>query len=278
MKNTKTPRFLQQYNRWFWLIALAVVIVIGFFGRPLAPYDPLAVETSRRFQPPGSPFWMGTDNLGRDIASRVMSGAGLALLSGFTILTSAILVGTAVGLVSGFFGGLVDEILMRLSDIFIAFPGLLLALAIAAALGPNLTNAMIAIAAVWWPPYARLVRGQVLSLRQREFVEAARSLGSSNTWIILRHILPNVMVPLVVQTTSDIGPALVTSSSLSFIGMGAQPPTPEWGSMVSQGRKYLLDYWWISTFPGAAIFLTVWVFNGVGEALRGAVAGEAGGS
>jgi peptide/nickel transport system permease protein len=180
-------------------------------------------------------------------------------------------IGLSVGLVSGFYGGVVDEILMRISDVFIAFPGLVLALAIAAALGPNLINAMIAIALVWWPPYARLVRAQVLSLRQREYVEAAYSLGAGNRWILMKHILPNILSPLVVQITSDVGPALVTSSSLSFIGMGAQPPTPEWGSMVSQGRKYLLDYWWISTFPGAAIFVTVWVFNGVGESLRKAM-------
>jgi peptide/nickel transport system permease protein len=145
---------------------------------------------------------------------------------------------------------------------------LVLALAIAAALGPSLTHAMIAISVVWWPSYARLVRGLVLAMKEREFVTASRSLGAGTLWIILHHILPNIMVPLLMQITSDIGPTLVTTSSLSFIGMGAQPPTPEWGSMVSQGRKYLLDYWWISTFPGAAILFTVMVFNSLGESIR----------
>jgi peptide/nickel transport system permease protein len=183
-------------------------------------------------------------------------------------LVSATLIGLLVGCVSGYYGGWVDEVLMRISDVFIAFPGLVLALAIAAALGPSLQHAMIAISAVWWPSYARLVRGQVLAMKEREFVTASRSLGAGTLWIIVSHILPNIMVPLLMQITSDIGPTLVTTSSLSFIGMGAQPPAPEWGSMVSQGRKYLLDYWWISTFPGAAILYTVMVFNSMGESIR----------
>jgi peptide/nickel transport system permease protein len=285
MKDTILGLFFRRPGNWFWMLAGLGIIIVAVFGWQLAPYGPLEVNMKDKFLPPvtasqtnlqgagaGRPLhWMGTDNLGRDMLSRVMAGAGLALLSGVIILSSAVVVGSTIGLVSGFYGGAVDEILMRISDIFIAFPGLVLALAISAALGPNLVNAMIAIACVWWPPYARLVRGQVLALRQREFIEAAYSLGAGSAWILWRHVLPNILTPLIVQVTSDVGPALVTSSSLSFIGMGAQPPTPEWGSMVSQGRKYLLDYWWISTFPGAAIFATVWVFNGVGEAVRKAL-------
>jgi len=221
-----------------------------------------------KFLPPRFTHWMGTDYLGRDMVSRVIAGTGLALRSAAVILVSASILGIIVGLISGFYGGVVDEIFMRLSDILIAFPGLVLAMAIAAALGPNLTNAMIAIAVVWWPPYARLVRGQVLSIREQDFVTAAHCLGTSNLSIIFRHIFPNIIVPFIVQVTADVGPALVTTSSLSFIGMGAQPPTPEWGSMVSDGRKYLLDYWWMASFPGAAIFVTVLIFNGVGESLR----------
>jgi peptide/nickel transport system permease protein len=214
---------------------------------------------------------MGTDNLGRDLLSRVIAGAGLALQSSLVIICSAIVIGTILGLVSGFYGGVVDEILMRITDVFIAFPGLVLALAISAALGPSLIHAMIAISAVWWPGYARLIRGQVLTLKQREFVYATRALGASDFRIMFNHILPNILVPLVIQITLDLGPAMVTSSSLSFIGMGAQPPAPEWGSMVNQGRKYLLDYWWISTFPGAAIFFTVMIFNELGERTRKAL-------
>jgi peptide/nickel transport system permease protein len=269
--NTVTHKLLNRPGNWIWLVACLAIFFVAIFGSHLTPYNPLEVNTSDRFLPPMIQHWMGTDNLGRDLSSRVLSGSRLALLSGLIILTSATFIGVIIGLISGFYGGIIDEIFMRISDVFIAFPGLVLALAIAAALGPSLTNAMIAISAVWWPSYARLVRGQVLSLRHREFVEASYSLGADNNWIILRHVLPNVITPLIVQITSDVGPALVTSSSLSFIGMGAQAPTPEWGSMVSTGRKYLLDYWWISTFPGAAIFLTVWIFNGLGEAIRKAL-------
>ena len=261
-------RALRKPGLWPFLLMAIVLAALTLAGSRLAPYDPLAVDTANKFQSPSATNWMGTDNLGRDVASRVISGTRLALQSAVVILLSAFILGIAVGLASGYYGGLVDEIFMRLTDILIAFPGLVLALSIAAALGPNLTNAMIAIAVVWWPPYARLVRGQALAIREREFILALHCMGASDLRIMLRHLLPNLIIPLMVQVTSDIGPALVTSSSLSFIGMGAQPPTPEWGAMVSQGRAYLLDYWWISTFPGAAIFVTVVTFNGIGEALR----------
>jgi peptide/nickel transport system permease protein len=243
-------------------------MLLALSGSRLAPYDPLDVNTAVRFQPPGRDFWMGTDNLGRDMASRVISGTQLAVQSCIIILASATFFGICIGLLSGYYGGWVDELFMRISDVFIAFPGLVLAMAIAAALGPNLSNAMIAIAAVWWPSYARLVRGQVLLLKEQEFILATRALGGNDLRIMTAHLLPNLIVPLIIQITSDIGPALVTTSSLSFIGMGAQPPTPEWGSMVSSGRKYIFDYWWMSTFPGAAIFATVLIFNGVGESIR----------
>jgi peptide/nickel transport system permease protein len=255
-------------EQWVSFILALLLIVIAIFGRWITPHDPLDVQTSVRFQSPNFNYLMGTDNLGRDILSRTISGTHLALQSCFVILVSATILGLLIGLCSGFFGGIVDEILMRTSDVFIAFPGLVLALAIAAALGPNLTNAMIAISAVWWPGYARLIRGQVLAIKEQEFILASKSLGASNIFLIVKHIFPNVILPLVIQLTSDVGPALITTSSLSFIGMGAQPPTPEWGSMVSLGRKYLLDYWWISTFPGAAIFFSVLVFNGLGEIFR----------
>lgn len=261
-------RFLKTPHGWLSLALLLVLAVVAVGGARLTGYDPLLVQTDIRFQPPSAAHWMGTDNLGRDVTARVAAGAWLALQSCLIILVSATVIGTLVGLVAGYYGGWVDEALMRVTDIFIAFPGLVLALAIAAALGPNLTNAMIAISAVWWPSYARLVRGQVLSLREREYIAASRALGASGGFIIWRHVLPNILTPLVIQITLDLGPALVTTSSLSFIGMGAQPPTPEWGSLVSQGRKYLLDSWWISTFPGAAIFLAVLALNEFGETLR----------
>jgi len=261
-------KFFKRPSNWLSVGLVIILIILALGGSILSPHDPLAVNTDIRFSPPGVQYWMGTDNLGRDIASRVISGTRLALQSAAVILSSASLIGILVGLISGYYGGLVDETFMRISDVFIAFPGLVLALAIAAALGPNLTNAMIAISVVWWPSYARLIRGQVLSVKQRDFINATRSLGAGGFYIMFKHILPNLLIPFLVQVTSDIGPALVTTSSLSFIGMGAQPPTPEWGSMVSSGRMYILDYWWISTFPGAAIFITVFVFNTFGESLR----------
>ena len=257
-------------NRWILAASLAIVF-IALAGNAVAPQDPLALHMKEKFAAPSAMHWMGTDNLGRDMTSRVMAGAGLALQSCLIILLSAVVVGTVVGLAAGYAGGLVDEALMRLTDVFIAFPGLVLALAISAALGPSLEHAMFAIAAVWWPGYARLVRGQVLAIKERAYVQAAGALGAGSLEIIWKHILPNILSSLVIQITLDLGPALVTSSSLSFIGMGAQPPAPEWGSMVSLGRKYLLDYWWISTFPGLAIFVTVLVFNSLGEKVRKAL-------
>jgi len=268
MNNSFVSRVITKRTNWFGFVLAILVILLASGGDLVTPYDPLAVDTSIRFQSPSASHWMGTDNLGRDVASRVIAGTRLAIQSCLIILISSICIGLLIGLISGYYGGIVDEIMMRISDIFIAFPGLVLALAIAAALGPNLNNAMIAISVVWWPPYARLIRGQVLSIKEREFIQSARGLGGGDFWIISQHILPNILLPLVIQITSDIGPALVTTSSLSFIGMGAQPPTPEWGSMVSLGRKYLLDYWWLSTFPGLAIFITVLIFNNIGESVR----------
>ena len=266
--NTFFRRLIEKPSSWVAIIAVVILLLLAFAGGVVTPYDPLALDTSIKYSAPNSTNWMGTDNLGRDIFSRVIAGAGLAMQSAAVVLISAALVGLVVGCLAGYYGGIFDEILMRLSDVFIAFPGLVLAMAIAAALGPNLTNAMIAIAAVWWPGYARLVRSQVLSLKERDFVSASRAIGGSDFHIILRHIIPNLIITLLVQMTNDIGPALVTSSSLSFIGMGAQPPTPEWGAMVSQGRNYILDYWWMSTFPGAAILATVMAFNSLGENIR----------
>jgi peptide/nickel transport system permease protein len=264
-------RFFKKKSNVIALGFSLALILIAIFGSSLTPYNPLKLYAGPRFSPPSTQNWLGTDNLGRDLTSRVMAGAGLALQSSLIILVSALIVGTLVGLIAGYYGGWIDEVLMRITDVFIAFPGLVLAMAISAALGPSLMHAMIAIAVVWWPSYARLVRGLVLSLREREFVQATRALGSSNTRILFKHILPNILIPLVIQLTLDLGPVLVTSSTLSFIGMGVQPPAPEWGSMVSYGRKYLLDYWWISTFPGAAIFITVLILNGLGESVRKAL-------
>jgi peptide/nickel transport system permease protein len=241
---------------------------MGVFGKKIAPYDPLKINMPERFQPPSARHWFGTDYLGRDVASRTMAATPLDLESCLVILSIATVVGVTIGGLSGFYGGVIDEIFMRITDVFIAFPGLILAMAIAAVLGPSLINVVIALTVVWWPSYARLVRGQVMSLRDREFIQAARSLGAGDGWLMFKHVLPNVLIPLTIHIATNAAPALTTASGLSFIGMGVQPPTPEWGAMLSDGRQYMLDHWWMATFPGLAIAITVIIFNGLVEILR----------
>jgi peptide/nickel transport system permease protein len=249
---------------------IAVFAACALLAPVLAPYDPLAQDLGSRLRPPSSEHWLGTDSLGRDIASRILYGARISLIIGVVVVTMAGVVGTVIGLVAGYAGGLVDEALMRLTEVFLAFPALILAMAIAGALGPSLTNAIIAIAAVTWAVYARLVRGQILSLRRREFVEAARAIGASRTRIVFRHLLPNALAPLMIQASFDLGSSIIAAAGLSFIGFGAQPPTPEWGVMISEGRNYISTQPWLSLFPGLAILLAVGSFNLLGDGLRDA--------
>jgi peptide/nickel transport system permease protein len=255
------------------IVAIALIALFAacaVLAPLLAPYDPLAQELGSRLQPPSPQHWLGTDSLGRDIASRILYGARISLVIGVVVVASAGIFGTLVGLLAGYAGGLVDEALMRLTEVFLAFPALILAMAIAGALGPSLTNAIIAIAAVTWAVYARLVRGQVLSLRQREFVEAARAMGASWVRILWHHLLPNVLAPLMIQASFDLGSAIIAAAGLSFIGFGAQPPTPEWGVMISEGRNYISTQLWLSLFPGLAILFAVGSFNLLGDGLRDA--------
>jgi peptide/nickel transport system permease protein len=255
------------------IVALALIALFAacaLLAQVLAPYDPLVQDLGARLRPPSPEHWLGTDSLGRDIASRILYGARISLIIGVVVVTAAGLVGTAIGLVAGYAGGLVDEVLMRLTEVFLAFPALILAMAIAGALGPSLTNAIIAIAAVTWAVYARLVRGQILSLRRREFVEAARAMGASRTRIVVRHLLPNAVAPLMIQASFDLGSSIIAAAGLSFIGFGAQPPTPEWGVMISEGRNYISTQPWLSLFPGLAILLAVGSFNLLGDGLRDA--------
>jgi peptide/nickel transport system permease protein len=249
---------------------IAIFAVCALLAPLLAPYDPLLQDLGSRLRPPSAEHWLGTDSLGRDIASRILYGARISLIIGVVVVTVAGVVGTAIGLVAGYAGGLVDDALMRLTEVFLAFPALILAMAIAGALGPSLTNAIIAIAAVTWAVYARLVRGQILSLRRREFVEAARAIGASRTRIVVRHLLPNALAPLMIQASFDLGSSIIAAAGLSFIGFGAQPPTPEWGVMISEGRNYISTQPWLSLFPGLAILLAVGSFNLLGDGLRDA--------
>lgn len=249
-------------------LALALLLFLAFFGRAVMPYSPTLPDPIHEFLAPSMAHPMGTDDLGRDVLTRVVAGTRYSLEAVVIVLSLALLAGTIVGSIAGYGGGLVDEVLMRCTDIVLAFPGIVLALALAAALGPSLVNATLAIAAIWWPTYARLVRGQVLSTKENLYVEAARAFGLSPARILRRHILPNSFAPVLVQLSLDMGNVLVTVAALSFIGLGAQLPTPEWGLMVSTDAQNVLTAWWQSTFPGLAIFMTALVFNVFGDILQ----------
>ena len=280
---------VQKFNRLFfrgkWLNVAGAVIILVFllltvFGTALAQsrgpeYHPTAPKCGgtnscilEKFQPPSARHWFGTDDLGRDVFSRVVAGAKYSLIIAVVILAVAVSVGTVIGAVAGYAGGMVDEILLRFTDMFLAVPALILASASSASLGPSLRNAVIALAAVYWPWYARLVRAQVLTIRSRDFIEAARASGASDRRVLVRHIMPNSVSPVIIQMTLDIGYAILATSSLSFIGLGAQPPTPEWGRLITDGRNFFRDAWWYITFPGIALSITVLGFNLIGDGLR----------
>ncbi|HEY0487631.1 MAG TPA: ABC transporter permease [Mycobacteriales bacterium] len=253
------------------VIGCAVVlawVVIALTVPLWKPFDPVGFQDlAGRLAPPGGTHWFGTDNLGRDVFSRVMYGTRLTLPIAIGAVTIAVCWGCLVGAVAGFAGGLVDEVVMRLSDIFLAFPAMVLALAIAAALGPSGKNVVIAIAAVTWPEYTRLMRGQVLSIRNNLHVTAAESVGCSRSRVFWRHVLPFGLPPIVVKATVDLGMAILLAAGLSFIGVGAAPPAPEWGAMVSDARTRM-DQWWLGLFPGLAILSIVLAFNFIGDSLR----------
>jgi peptide/nickel transport system permease protein len=250
------------------LLILVLFVGAALFAALLSPADPLAQNVVQGLKPPSPAHLLGTDKLGRDILSRMLYGARISLFVGASVVVIGGGLGTLLGLIAGYAGGLVDEAIMRVTDLFFAFPALILAMAIAGALGPSLQNALIAISAVTWPVYARLIRGQVLALKQREFVLAARALGIPEAQIVLRHLLPNTLAPLLVQASFDMGGAITAVAGLSFIGFGAQPPTPEWGVMISEGRNYIATQWWLATVPALAILLVVGGFNLLGDGLR----------
>jgi peptide/nickel transport system permease protein len=257
-------------------VIVGLVLLACFGGAALcapllSPADPLAQNVSVGLRPPSAAYLLGTDKLGRDLLSRMLYGARISLVVGVAVVVIAGGIGTLLGLIAGYLGGWIDETLMRVTDIFFAFPALILAMAIAGALGPSLQNALIAISAVTWPVYARLIRGQVLALKQREFIQAARALGTPEWRIVLRHLLPNTLAPLLVQSSFDMGAAITSVAGLSFIGFGAQPPTPEWGVMISEGRNYISTQWWLPTIPALAILLVVAGFNLLGDGLRDAL-------
>ncbi len=253
------------------LVVILLLVLVAVFAPLIAPYPEDAstgTHPEDKLLPPSPAHWFGTDELGRDLFSRVIFGTRISLATALIAVGLAMLIGVPLGAIAGGVGGGTDEAIMRTTDVFLSFPPLLLSIAIAAFLGPSLRNAMIAIAISWWPWYTRIIRSMAVSIRERQFVRAARAIGTPRRRIIFGHILPNTMAPVIVQASMDIGGVILTIAALSFLGLGAQPPTPEWGLLISSSRTYFLEAWWYSTFPGIAIFVTVLVFNLLGDGVR----------
>jgi peptide/nickel transport system permease protein len=261
-------RLFSRRRNWPALFGLLAVLLIMAFGGVVAPFDPIRPDYSSRLQAPSARHWMGTDELGRDVFSRVLVGTRISLGAALTVEAVVVTVGMLVGLLAGYVGGAVDEVVMRITDVFMAFPGLLLAIAVVAVLGPSLNNAVLAVSFTWWPIYARLTRGQVLGAKENLYVLAAKSIGASEWRVMTRHVLLNCITPIIVQLTIAIGAALVVIAGLSFLGLGASPPAPEWGALIYSGFRYILVAPWYSTVPGVAIVLAVMVFTAVGGALQ----------
>ena len=267
-------RLARRRTALFGLCVVSIVLVAAAFAPWLTPFDPLEQDINQRLQEPG---WqtaeghvhaLGTDHLGRDILARVIFGSRIALVVGLSAVLISGVLGMAIGLVSGYFGGKLDDFFMRLADVQLAFPFILLAIAVIGVLGPSLRNIIIVIGVSSWVVYARVVRGEVLSIREREFVQAAIALGSRDGRVLVRHVLPNAFTPWLVVATLDMARVIVIESALSFLGLGVQPPTPTWGGMLADGRVYLSTAWWLATFPGLAILVTVLGINLLGDGLR----------
>ncbi|MFN8593205.1 MAG: ABC transporter permease [Thermomicrobiales bacterium] len=264
-------RFQQSPLSMIGLGIIVVLLVIAVFGPLVVPYPEHAsgaLNIKEKLDPPTREHLFGTDQVGRDIFTRLIIGARVSLVAGLVVILLALTIGTLLGAVAGFFGGRVGEFIMRVTDIFLTIPDLILAMAFAAALGPGLFNVMIAVSLVWWPGYCRLARANVIALKDAQFAEAATSIGASRGRVLFTHVLPNAFPTILVKASMDIGFAVLTTAALGFIGLGTQPPTPDWGVMIADGRKYLREAWWFSTFPGIAILLTVLAFNLLGDGLR----------
>lgn len=274
-------RLGQSYRRWLAfranplaLAGLAIVVfllLVAAFAPLIATHDPLAQNLAERLKPMSSAHWFGTDALGRDIFSRIVYGARITLFIVLLVVVTVGPIGLLIGATAGYFGGWVDTLLMRVTDVFLALPRLILALAFVAALGPGLENAVIAIAFTAWPPYARVARAETLVVRKSDFIAATRLQGASGARIVLRHVIPLCVPSLIVRTTLDMAGIILTAAGLGFLGLGAQPPLPEWGAMIAAGREQIFDQWWVATFPGLAICLCTLGFNLLGDGLRDAL-------
>lgn len=250
------------------LVILIALVLMAIFAPWLSPYDPVAQNLADRLQPPSAAHWLGTDALGRDILSRIIWGSRVTLFIVGTVALISPILGLLIGTVAGFAGGWVDQVLMRITDIFLAFPKLILALALVAALGPGIFNAVLALAITGWPPYARLARAETLSVRNADYIAAARLQGAGPGRLLIGHIWPMCVSSLIVRVALDMAGIILSAAGLGFLGLGAQPPLPEWGAMISDGRTYILDHWWVAAMPGLAIFIVSLAFNLLGDGLR----------
>jgi peptide/nickel transport system permease protein len=260
-------RLLRNFAFSAGLFLTLIIVIVALAAPLLSPFDPNAQDTARRLEPPSKQHLLGLDDLGRDVLSRIVWGARVSLRVGFSVVLVASFIGIALGAMSGYFGGWTDTIIMRITDILLAFPGILLAIAMVAVLGPSLNNVILALATIGWVGYARLVRGQVLKVREMEYVTAAKALGAKSPRVIIRHVLPNVMNPVIVMATLGLAGAILSEAALSFLGLGVQPPTPSWGAMLTSGRRYLGLANHLAIFPGAAIMAAVMGLNFLGDGL-----------
>lgn len=273
--NTPLSEFIRKFKKQKTaMVALGFIlflVFLSFTSYHIAPYGINDYDYNSIMQSPTAAHWFGTDEFGRDLFSRIICGTGISLSVGLFSVTIAAVVGTILGLLGGYYGGIIDSVIMRICDALFAFPGIILAIAIVAILGNGMTNVIIAVAVFNIPKFARLVRGNTLATKNSVFVQAARSIGAGDARILFKHILPSAIPDIIVQYSMSIGSSILTASSLSFLGMGAQPPTPEWGLLLSNGRTYMMNSWHITLFPGIAIFLTVLSFNLLGDGLRDAL-------
>jgi peptide/nickel transport system permease protein len=265
--NKTVKRMLRNFAFTSGLVLTLALIAIAILAPLLSPFDPYEQDTARRLEEPSPKHPLGLDDLGRDVLSRILYGARVSLRVGFSVVIIASVIGVTLGAMAGYFGGVIDVLVMRLCDILLAFPGILLAIALVAVLGPNLNNVILALATIGWVGYARLVRGQVLKVREMEFVTAAKALGAKSPRVILRHVLPNVINPVIVMATLGLAGAILAEAALSFLGLGVQPPIPSWGAMLTAGRRYLGLANHLAIFPGAAIMLAVMGLNFLGDGL-----------
>lgn len=277
-ESRRQARLGQLYRQWLafkrnpmavaGLAIIVLLLLIAAFAPLIAPFDPLAQALDKRLLPPSSTNWFGTDALGRDIFSRIVFGTRITLVIVLLVVVTVGPFGLLIGAISGYYGGWVDRLLMRITDVFLAFPRLVLALAFVAALGPGIVNAIIAIAITTWPPYARVARAETMVIRNQDYIAAMRLQGASQARIIWKHVVPMCMSSLIVRTTFDMAGIILTAAGLGFLGLGAQPPMPEWGAMISAGREQIFDQWWVATFPGIAICVVALGFNLLGDGLR----------